>query len=148
MKKDLEKSGLDYDRLWRRETAATPSWPPTAGHPTLPLSPWYFEEKEFAKNHRNWWKKTKKKVALIKTDYEEGRLQPPAAGHPIFPLLKIFWRKKNSKKIIEIDVKRLRKKWPWLRQTMKKGYCSHPQLATPLFLSPQDIFKKKIREKS
>jgi hypothetical protein len=27
-------------------------------------------------------KKTYKKVALIKTDYEEGRLQPTQTGHP------------------------------------------------------------------
>jgi hypothetical protein len=32
----------DYEK---RETAAILSWPPPAGHPTLPLSPWYFEEK-------------------------------------------------------------------------------------------------------
>jgi hypothetical protein len=27
-------------------------------------------------------KRLRKKVALIKTDYEEGRLQPTPAGHP------------------------------------------------------------------
>jgi hypothetical protein len=27
-------------------------------------------------------KRLRKKVALIKTDYEEGRLQPTQAGHP------------------------------------------------------------------
>jgi hypothetical protein len=30
-------------------------------------------------------KRLRKKVALIKTDYEEGRLQPTQAGHPTFP---------------------------------------------------------------
>jgi hypothetical protein len=31
-------------------------------------------------------KRLRKKVALIKTDYEEGRLQPTPAGHPTLPL--------------------------------------------------------------
>jgi hypothetical protein len=75
-------------------------------------------------------------VALIRTDYEEGRLQPtpagqPPAGHPTLLLSpRYFERKKNTKKIIEIDEKRLRKKVA-IRQTMKKGDCSQPQLAIP-----------------
>jgi hypothetical protein len=32
-------------------------------------------------------KKLRKKVALFKTDYEEGRLQPTPAGHPRGELL-------------------------------------------------------------
>jgi hypothetical protein len=55
-------------------------------------------------------------VALIKTDYEEGRLQPPPAGHPqlstLFFLSPLDILKKIKKKIIEIDKKRLGKKWP------------------------------------
>jgi hypothetical protein len=50
-------------------------------------------------------------VALIKTDYEEGRLHPtlaghPPAGHPTLPLSPRYFEKKNSKKIIEIDEKK------------------------------------------
>jgi hypothetical protein len=31
-------------------------------------------------------KRLRKKVALIKMDYKEGRLQPTPAGHPTLPL--------------------------------------------------------------
>jgi hypothetical protein len=62
-------------------------------------------------------KRLRKKMALIETDYEEGRLQPTPAGHPhlatplfLSPhdILKEKIRK-NSEKIVEIDEKRLRK---------------------------------------
>jgi hypothetical protein len=77
LKKEIRKiDGLD--RLWRRETAANPSWPPHSS--SLPMIFW---RKKFEKtNHRNLQKKTYKKVALIKTNYEEGRLQPTPAGYP------------------------------------------------------------------
>jgi hypothetical protein len=35
-------------------------------------------------------KRLRKKVILIKTDYEEGRQQPTPAGHPTLPLPMIF----------------------------------------------------------
>jgi hypothetical protein len=53
-------------------------------------------------------------VSLIKTDYEERRLEPTPAGHPylatslFFSLHVILYKK--YKKPIEIDEKRLRKK--------------------------------------
>jgi hypothetical protein len=56
--------------------------PTHAGHPTFPLSPWYFEEKNLKKFIEIDEKRLRKKVALIKTDYEERRLQPTPAGHP------------------------------------------------------------------
>jgi hypothetical protein len=55
-------------------------------------------------------------VALIKTDYEEGRLQPTPAGHP--HLASPNWPPHSSslpmiflkeKKIIQIDKKKLEK---------------------------------------
>jgi hypothetical protein len=39
-------------------------------------------------------KKDWKKVALIKTDYEEEKLQPTQAGHPTFPLYSYFEEEK------------------------------------------------------
>jgi hypothetical protein len=49
----------------------------------------------------------KKKVALIKTDYEEGRLQPTQAGHPLLAtplfLTPHDILNKKFKKFIEID---------------------------------------------
>jgi hypothetical protein len=47
-------------------------------------------------------------VALIKTDYEEGRLQPTLAGHPqlatpLFLSPHDILKKKIREKIIEID---------------------------------------------
>jgi hypothetical protein len=52
-----------------------------------------------------------KKVALIKTDYEEGRLQLTQAGHPqLAPLLFLsphdILKEKKSRKFIEIDGKK------------------------------------------
>jgi hypothetical protein len=55
--------------------------PTPAGHPTLPLSP-YFEENNSGKIVEIDKKRLRKKVALIKTDYEKRRLQPTRAGHP------------------------------------------------------------------
>jgi hypothetical protein len=57
---------------------ATPSWPPHFF--SLPMIFW---RKKFEKIHRNGWGKNwERKVTLIKTDYEEGRLQPTPAGYP------------------------------------------------------------------
>jgi hypothetical protein len=47
-------------------------------------------------------KRLRKQVALIKTDYEEGRLQPTQAGHPqlatpLFLSLHDILKKKNPK---------------------------------------------------
>jgi hypothetical protein len=55
--------------------------------PTLHLSPHDILKKKIQKeiikiDEKRFWKK----VALIKTDYEEGRLQPTQAAHPTFPL--------------------------------------------------------------
>jgi hypothetical protein len=41
-----------------------------------------FLRKKFGKNIEIDEKIFRKKMALIKTDYEEGRLQPTPAGHP------------------------------------------------------------------
>jgi hypothetical protein len=46
--------------------------------PTLHLSPYEI----LREKNRKKIEKTFKKVAMIKTDYEEGWLQPPIAGHP------------------------------------------------------------------
>jgi hypothetical protein len=56
-------------------------------------------------------------VALIKTDYEEGRLQLTSAGHPqlatpLFLSTHDILKKIIQKKIIEFHEKRLRKNWP------------------------------------
>jgi hypothetical protein len=42
----------------------------------------YFEERNSKKIIEIGEKRLRKKVALIMTDYEEGRLQPTPAGHP------------------------------------------------------------------
>jgi hypothetical protein len=78
----------------------------------------------------------KKKMALIKTDYEEGRLQPIQVGYPqqatpLFLYPHDILKKRIRKKSWKLKKKDLAKKWPRLRQTMKKGNCSRPQLATP-----------------
>jgi hypothetical protein len=57
-------------------------------------------------------KKDRKRVALIKTDYEEGRLQPIPGGHPqlvtpLFLFVNDILKKKINKNIIEIDEKRV-----------------------------------------
>jgi hypothetical protein len=70
-------------------------------------------------------KKTLKKVALMKTDYEEGRLQPTQAGYPQLAT-PLFLSphdslKKNSKKFIEIDEKRLRKKLALIKRDYEEG---------------------------
>jgi hypothetical protein len=82
MKKDLEKKWP-----WLRQTMkkgdcsqpklATPSWPPHFF--SLPMIFW---RKKFEKFIESDEKRLRKKVALIKTDYEEKRLQPTPAGHP------------------------------------------------------------------
>jgi hypothetical protein len=52
-------------------------------------------------------KDLEKKVALIKTDYKEGRLQPTQAGHPqLATPLFLSPQERNSKKFIEIDEKK------------------------------------------
>ena len=68
-----------------------------------------FWEKKIEKIIKIDEKRLLKRVALIKTDYEEGWLQPPPAGHPTL-LSPGYFKEKISKKIIEIDEKRLRKK--------------------------------------
>jgi hypothetical protein len=64
-------------------------------------------------------------VALIKTDYEEGRLQPTQAGHPQLATALFLshdsLKKKNSKKFIEIDKKRLRKKLALIKTDYEEG---------------------------
>jgi hypothetical protein len=51
--------------------------------PTLLLSPHdILSEKKFEKIIEINGKKFRKKMVLIKTGYEEGRLQPTPAGHP------------------------------------------------------------------
>jgi hypothetical protein len=49
LRKPFEKKIIEiYEKRKKkkkRETAANQSWPPPAGHPTFPLSPWYFKEK-------------------------------------------------------------------------------------------------------
>jgi hypothetical protein len=155
MKKDLEKKWPSLRQTMKKVDCsqpqlATPSLPPHFS--SLSMIFWRKELKRIIEIDE---KRLRKKVALIKTNYEEGRLQPtPAghrpAGHPTLPLSPRYFEKKNSKKISEIDEKWLRKKWPWLRQTMQKGDYSQttPQLATPLFLSPQYILREKIQKKS
>jgi hypothetical protein len=49
-------------------------------------------------------KRLRKKVAMIRTDYEEGRRQPtpagqPPAGHPTLPLSPRCFERKNLKKM-------------------------------------------------
>jgi hypothetical protein len=50
--------------------------------PTLHLSSHDILKERIRKTIEIDEKRLRKKVALIKTDYEEGRLQPPPAGHP------------------------------------------------------------------
>ena len=76
-----------------------------------------------------------KKVALIKIDYEEGRLQPTPAGRPTHPLSPWYFEKRNSENIIEIDEKRLWKKVALIKTDYEEGRlqptpAGHPQLAT------------------
>jgi transposase len=87
-------------------------------------------------------------VALIKTDYEEAKLQPTPTAHPqladpLFLSPHDILKKKKLKKIIEIDEKRFRKKVALIKTDYKEERlqptpAGHLQLATPLFLYPLD----------
>ena len=71
-------------------------------------------------------KKLRKKVALIKKDYEEGWLRPAQAGQPQLatPLLLSPYdilKKKVREKIIEIVEKRLRKKMALFKTNYEEG---------------------------
>jgi hypothetical protein len=61
-------------------------------------------------------------VALIKTGYEEGRLQPTRAGHPqLATPLFLSPHDRLKKKFIEIYEKRLRKKLALIRTDYEEG---------------------------
>ena len=73
-------------------------------------------------------------MALIKTDYEEGRLQPTHAGHPQLatPLFLSRHDILKEKKFIEIDEKRLRKIVALIKTDYEEGRlqptpAGHPQ---------------------
>jgi hypothetical protein len=81
-------------------------------------------------------KRLRKKVVLMKTDYEEGRLQPTPASHPTLSLSLRYFEKKKMEKIIKIDEKRLRSKVTLIKTDYKERILQptpsgHPQLATP-----------------
>jgi hypothetical protein len=60
-------------------------------------------------------------VALIKIDYEEGRLLSSPVGHPILSLSPWYFEKNNLNKIIEINEKRLRKKMALIKTDYEEG---------------------------